>query len=649
MPNSQFEFRNSKLIPPCGGQLVDLLVSTEEVAELKAYASNLPSLQLSARAECDLELLAVGAFSPLDRFMGQEDHQRVLDEMRLASPSLRPGPWYYVPGTKCSVQATTLRTGGHIFPIPVTLPVEPGPAIRLDQEIALRNAKNELLAVMTVEEIYEWDRDEVAQKVFGTLDLRHLLVAEMHRWGRLNVSGRLRVLQLPRHYDFQELRLTPAQTRRQLEKLGASQSEIRNSQSETCTEPGRSIQNPKLNVVAFQTRNPLHRVHEELAKRAAEEVNGVLLLHPVVGMTKPGDVDHFTRVRTYKALAANHYDAGRILLSLLPLAMRLAGPREALWHALIRRNYGANYLIVGRDHAGPGKDSTGKPFYGPYDAQELVQQYSEELGVVVLPFRMLVYLPDEDRYEEVSKVPAGVRTASISGTQVREGYLNKGRALPSWFTRPEVAEILTETYPPRHKQGVCIWFTGLCGAGKSTTAEVLTVLLQEHGRHVTLLDGDVVRTHLSKGLGFSKEDRDTNIRRIGFVASEIVRHGGTAVCAAVSPYRATRNDVRNMVGKDHYIEVFADTPLQVCEQRDTKGLYAKARRGEIKGFTGIDDPYEPPRHPEIRLDTVNHRAEENARRILDYLIERGFIRQPAKGSRRAEVQGSRGEGTGNKE
>ena len=578
MSNTQYPIPNTKLLPPYGGRLVDLLVPADEVAELKAHASKLPSLQLSARAECDLELLAVGAFSPLARFMGLEDHQRVLDEMRL--------------------------TSGHIFSIPVTLPVEPVPAIRLDRDIALRNAKNELLAVMTIEEIYEWDRDEVAQKVFGSLDLRHPLVAEMHRWGRLNISGPLRVLQLPCHYDFQNLRLTPTQTRARLESLGYQ------------------------NVVAFQTRNPLHRVHEELTKRAAEEVGGVLLLHPVVGMTKPGDVDHFTRVRTYKALAANHYDPDRILLALLPLAMRLAGPREALWHALIRRNHGANYLIVGRDHAGPGKDSMGKPFYGPYDAQELVQQYSDELGVGLVPFRMLVYLPDEERYEEISKVPAGARTAAISGTQVREEYLNNGRALPSWFTRPEVAEILAETYPPRHKQGVCIWFTGLSGAGKSTTAEVLTVLLQEHGRHVTVLDGDVVRTHLSKGLGFSKEDRDTNIRRIGFVASEIVRHGGTAVCAAVSPYRATRNDVRNMVGKDHYVEVFVDTPLEVCEQRDAKGLYAKARRGEIKGFTGIDDPYEGPRHPEIRLDTVNCAAEENAHRILNYLVEQGFIRQP---------------------
>jgi len=568
--------KRSMLIPPYGGELVDLMVPAEEAEELEGYAKRLPSLQLSDRSTCDLELLAVGAFSPLDRFMGQEDHQCVLDEMQLAS--------------------------GHVFPVPVTLTVEPGAPIHLDQDIALRNAKNELLAVMTIEQIYEWDRDEVARKAFGTLDPRHPLVSEMHRWGQLKISGCLQVLELPKHYDFRELRLTPAETRARLETFHCP------------------------NVVAFQTRNPLHRVHEELTKRAAEEVEGVLLLHPVVGLTKPGDVDHFTRVRTCKALAQRYYNPERILLSLLPLAMRLAGPREALWHALIRRNYGASHLIVGRDHASPGVDSTGKPFYGPYDAQELVQEFSDELGVDVVPFRELVYLPEEDRYEEVSKVPVYVRTAAISGTQVREEYLNNGRRLPQWFTRPEVAEILSEAYPPRHRQGVGVWFTGLSGAGKSTTAEVLTVLILEHGRQVTLLDGDVVRTHLSKGLGFSKEDRDTNIRRIGFVASEIVRHGGVAVCAAVSPYRATRNDVRNMVGADRFIEVFVDTPLDVCEQRDTKGLYAKARRGEIRGFTGIDDPYEPPKNPEIRLDTVTRTVEENAALILDYLIAQGFVR-----------------------
>jgi sulfate adenylyltransferase len=566
----------SNVISPYGGKRVDLIASSEAMEDLKAQANRLPSVQLSERSVCDLELLATGAFSPLDRFMSKDDHQRVLDEMRLVN--------------------------GYVFPIPITVPIDRHNELRLDQQIALRDGKNDLLAIMTVEEIYEWHRNEVAQKVFGTLDVRHPLVAEMNRWGSLNVSGRLQVLQLPQRYDFREFRLTPEQTRAKLQTFGRS------------------------NIVAFQTRNPLHRVHEELTKRAAQEVDGVLLLHPVVGLTKPGDVDHYTRVRTYKTLAQRYYDRDRILLALLPLAMRLAGPREALWHALIRRNYGANYLIVGRDHASPGVDSTGKPFYGPYDAQELVERFRKELEVGVIPFRELVYLPEERRYEEISKVRTNVRTASISGTQVREEYLNNGRKLPDWFTRPEVAEILTESYPARHRQGVCIWFTGLSGAGKSTTAEVLTVLLLEHGRQVTVLDGDVVRTHLSKGLGFSKEDRDTNIRRIGFVASEIVRHGGSVICAAVSPYRTTRNEVRNMVGSDRFVEVYVNTPLEICEQRDTKGMYAKARRGEITGFTGIDDPYQPPLHPEITLDTVAPTPEENARLILDYLKRQGFVR-----------------------
>ena len=566
---------------PYGSKLVDLLAA-EPGAELKRHASTLPSLQLTERAVCDLELLAIGAFSPLDRFMGQDDYRRVLDEMRLAS--------------------------GHIFPIPITLPVERDPHIQLGKEIALRDVKNDLLAIMRIDEIYEWNLDEVASKVFGTRDLRHPLVSEMHRWGRYNISGRLRVLQLPRRYDFQSVRLTPTQTRARLE---------------TCGHP---------NVVAFQTRNPLHRAHEELTKRAVQEKDAVLLLHPVVGLTKLGDVDHYSRVRTYKMLAERYYDPDRILLALLPLAMRMAGPREALWHALIRRNYGANHLFVGRDHASPGVDSAGKPFYGPYDAQELVQEFSEELGVGVVPFQELVYLPEEERYEEIFRIPASAPTLSLSGTQVRETYLNNGNKLPDWFTRPEVAEILSETYPPRHRQGLCVWFTGLSGAGKSTTAEILTVMLLEHGRQVTVLDGDVVRTHLSQGLGFSKEDRDINIRRIGWVASAIANHGGLVLCAAVSPYRATRNDVRNMVGAERFIEVFVDTPLEVCEQRDTKGMYAKARLGEIKNFTGIDDPYEPPQYPELTLDTLSNTPEENARLILQCLVKRGFVRADDNGA-----------------
>ncbi|HYL28745.1 MAG TPA: sulfate adenylyltransferase, partial [Gemmatimonadales bacterium] len=395
--------RSELLIPPYGGTLVDLRAPEDALPELKARASTLPSIQLSDRAVCDLELLAVGAFSPLDRFVGREDYDRILDELRLAS--------------------------GALFPIPVTLPVEPGPAVALDREVALRDRKNNLLATLVIEEVYPWDREAFARAALGTTDARHPLVSESGHWGPVNLSGRLTVLRLPPHHDFQGLRLTPAEVRERLAGFGRSE------------------------VVAFQTRNPLHRVHEELTKRAIGRLDGVLLLHPSVGMTKPGDVDHYTRVRTYQSLARHHYEPDRILLSLLPLAMRMAGPREALWHALIRRNYGASHFIVGRDHAGPGNDSTGKPFYGPYDAQQLVERHAEELEVGVIPFHELTYLPDEDRYEETSKVAPGVRTATISGTQVRDDYLNAGRELPGWFTRPEVARILGEAYPPRVQQG----------------------------------------------------------------------------------------------------------------------------------------------------------------------------------------------------
>ena len=563
------------MVGPYGGDLADLLAAAPEEAEaLHARADRLPSVRLSNRAVCDLELLATGGFSPLDGFMGREDHDRVVSDMRLSD--------------------------GHLFPIPITLPVD-AHEVRLDSDIALRDSKNDLLAVMTVEEAYQWDRQEVALRVFGTTDERHPMVAEMDQWGPVNISGKLRVIGLPRHFDFRDLRLTPAQCRDRLQKMGAG------------------------NVVAFQTRNPLHRVHEEMTKRAIAATDGVLLLHPAVGMTKLGDVDHYTRVRTYRAMAENHYEPSRVLLGLLPLAMRMGGPREALWHAVIRRNYGANHLIVGRDHAGPGNDSSDRPFYEPYGAQELVAEHSDELGVRVVPFKELVYLPGEDRYAEASAVAPGTAVKSISGTRVREQYLDRGVRLPDWYTRPEVAEILAESYPPRRRQGVCVWFTGLSGSGKSTTAEVLTVLLMERGRQVSVLDGDVVRTHLSKGLGFTKQDRDANILRMGFVASEIVRAGGGVVCAAVSPYAATRDAVRDMIGADRFVEVFVNTPLDVCEKRDPKGLYAKARRGEIKRFTGIDDPYETPLRPDLELETVMHSPEANARAIADELARRGFV------------------------
>lgn len=564
------------LITPFGGRLINLLVSDEERADLQTRANSLPRLRITQRTACDLELLATGAFSPLRGFMDHKDYARVLEEMRLAN--------------------------GRLFPIPITLPADPLPDLKLDQEIALADQQNELLAVMRVEEIFEWDREKEARLAYGTTDLRHPVVAEMNSWGKLNISGTLRVLNLPRHHDFRSLRLAPIQVRERLAAKG------------------------RANVVAFQTRNPLHRAHEEMMLRAGRQVDGTLLLHPVVGMTKPGDIDHYTRVRTYKALVEHFCDHDRIVLALLPLAMRMAGPREALWHAIIRRNFGANHFIVGRDHASPGSDSKGRPFYGAYAAQELVAKHSDEVGVRLIPFSELAYLPAEDAYEEVS--PANANAAvPLSATNVKESYLQKGLPVPGWYMRPELASILVQSSPPRHQQGFCVWFTGLGASGKSTTAEILTVKLLESGRRVTLLDGDVVRTHLSKGLGFSKEDRDTNIRRIGFVAAEIVRHGGAVICAAVSPYRATRNECRALIGDERFIEVFVNTPLDVCEQRDTKGIYQQARAGKVKHVTGIDDVYEAPANTEIELDTVEHAAEENAARVFACIVDRGFVPQ----------------------
>ena len=561
--------------PPYGGRLVDLLVRGRERDELLRAAGELKPLVLSERQLCDFELLVNGGFSPLDRFMGRRDFERVLRGMRLSD--------------------------GTLWPMPITLPVEPG-RYEVEEQVALRDQTGTILGVMTLEEAYPWNPAELARQVLGKDDEAHPLVTEMKNWGRVNLSGPIQALRLPVHHDFTDLRLTPREVRERLEAQGAG------------------------NVVAFQTRNPLHRAHEELTKRAARACGGTLLLHPVVGMTKPGDVNYVTRVRAYRKLVENYYGEQDVVLALLPLAMRMAGPREALWHAIIRRNFGANHFIVGRDHAGPGKDSRGEPWFGPYESQEMVAEHADEIGMKVLRFSEMLYVPETDSYEERGKLPEGTKTASISGTQVRNDYLAKGQPLPGWFTRPEVAAILAEAYPPRAKQGFCVWFTGMSGAGKSTTALALQAMLHEHGRRVTLLDGDIVRTNLSKGLGFSKEDRDTNILRIGFVAAEIVRHGGVALCAAISPYDATRQAVRKQFGEGQFVEVFVDTPLEVCEERDVKGLYGQARAGKIAGMTGVDDAYEMPRGAELTISGSGETLARNVRKLENYLIEAGFLR-----------------------
>ena len=425
------------LVTPYKGKLIDLTVGPDERMELFSFATGLSSIQLTQRQLCDLELMATGAFSPLRQFMSERDYCSVLDEIRLSD--------------------------GTVFPIPITLSVDDPTKLRIGDNVALRNSKNDLLAVMNVSEIYEWDRERLAESVFGTTDPRHPLVAEMRRWGRFNVSGELRVLKLPEYHDFQDLRLTPQQTRNRLEALGRD------------------------DVVAFQTRNPIHYGHEAMMRRAMEMTEASLLLHPVVGMTKEGDIDSVTRVRTYRAVTDLAFPPDRSLLALLPLAMRMAGPREAVWHAIIRRNYGANHLIVGRDHASPGKDSNGKPLYAPFAAQTLAQALSDEIGVKILAFQEFAYLPDERRYEEIDKIAEGRRSFSLSGTRIREDFLSKGKELPDWFTRKEVAKILAGSFPHRDRQGVCLWFTGLSGSGKSTTAEIVTTLLLQEGRQSTLL------------------------------------------------------------------------------------------------------------------------------------------------------------------
>ncbi|HSX04884.1 MAG TPA: bifunctional sulfate adenylyltransferase/adenylylsulfate kinase [Candidatus Saccharimonadales bacterium] len=564
---------------PHGGTLIDLLASEARKQALREQSKNWASLDLTQRQLCDLELLLNGGFSPLQGFMNQADYQSVVNHMRLANST--------------------------VWPMPINLDVSEAFAkdLKKGQTIALRDPEGVMLAALTIAEIYRPDLKKEAQLVFGTTDQLHPGVHYLLRQTQpVYISGKLEGLQLPTHYDFTEMRFTPAELRALFAKRGWNK------------------------TVAFQTRNPMHRAHVEMTLRAGREVEANLLIQPTVGMTKPGDIDHFTRVRVYKALQSR-FPSNTTMIALLPLAMRMGGPREALWHAIIRKNYGASHFIVGRDHAGPGKNSSGNDFYGPYDAQELVEEYASEVGITVVPFKMMVYVPSKDTYMPIDEVPEGLETANISGTEQRE-RLRAGKELPEWFTYPEVAAELHRTTPPRFKQGFSVFFTGLSGSGKSTIANVLiTKLLELGGRSVTLLDGDIVRKHLSSELGFSKEHRDINIRRIGFVASEIAKHGGIAICAPIAPYDVTRKAVRHLVEGEGggFVLAYVSTPLDVCEQRDRKGLYAKARSGEIKEFTGISDPYEVPGDADITLDTTNYSVDELAQQLLLHLEHEGYI------------------------
>ena len=566
------------LNPPHGGTLVSLIVDSERAAELKAASRDWPSWDLTSRQLCDLELLLNGGFSPLRGFLTKRDYARVCHEMRLG--------------------------GGVLWPMPITLDVteQLGQRLAPGAQLALRDPEGVMLAVLHVEDVWCPDRAAEAQAVFGTANREHPGVAYLlDRAHPVYVGGQLEGVQFPVHYDYRPLRRTPAELRAEFAKRGWRK------------------------VVAFQTRNPMHRAHQELTLRAAKEVEANLLIQPVVGMTKPGDVDHYTRVRCYQALVPT-YPANTAMLSLLPLAMRMGGPREAIWHAIIRKNYGCTHLIVGRDHAGPGQDASGKAFYGQYDAQELLKANEQELGIAMVPFKQMLYVPELDSYFPEDEVPAGAKTINISGTEQRR-RLQQGIDLPSWFTFPAVERELRRSSPPRARQGFSVFFTGLSGSGKSTIANVLQVkLLEMGGRPVTMLDGDVVRKHLSSELGFSKEHRDINIRRIGFVASEITKNGGIAICAPIAPYDRTRQDVRAMIDPaGGFVLVHVATPLAVCEARDRKGLYAKARAGLVREFTGISDPYEPPAVAEVVIDTTETTPEEAANQILLHLEREGYI------------------------
>ena len=491
----------SYLISPHGGSLCNLLVSGEKAQELRKESIRYPSIDLTNRQQCDLELLLNGGFSPLEGFITGEDHDSVLDELRLKD--------------------------GIVWPIPITLDISEKVAksIKIGDKVALRDSEGFLLAVLNVRDIWRADKKREAIKVFGTDNDEHPGVYFLHHNTQdYYVGGEIEGVQLPIHYDFKMLRHTPSQLRATFEKLGWRR------------------------VVAFQTRNPLHRAHVEMTLRAAKDADVNLLIHPVVGMTKPGDINYYTRVRCYIGISKK-YPPNMMILSLLPLAMRMAGPREALWHAIIRRNFGCTHFIVGRDHAGVGLDSSGKPFNGSYDAQKLVKQFEPEIGIKMVAFKEMVYVQKLNQFMSIDEVPKGEKYMTISGTEFRR-RLAEGLDIPEWFSYPEVVQELKKIYPPRDKEGFTIFFTGLPSSGKSTIAKILLgKFLEMGGRPVTLLDGDIVRKNLSSELGFSKEHRDLNIRRIGFVASEITKNGGVAICAPIAPYEEVRKYNRELISQ----------------------------------------------------------------------------------------------------
>eukprot|EP00949_MAST-11_sp_MAST-11-sp1_P005453 g5453.t1 len=561
-----------------------LIVAEDQRQALKVHALQLKDLVLNARQLCDVELLLNGGFRPVDGFLNRDDTESVYDNFRLKN--------------------------GALWPMPINLDVSQDFISEVEasgkDEIALRDKEGNLIAVMGVGDVWTADKQREAESVFGG-HAEHPAVAYLHeQCGDVYVgakAGSLRGYQLPVHYDYRSLRHTPEELRKRFQENGWDR------------------------VVAFQTRNPMHLAHIELVRRAAEQADAQILIHPVVGLTKPGDVDYHTRLKCIRTVTENNAfgDNNAVELSVLPLAMRMAGPREALWHMIIRKNYGASHFILGRDHAGPGSSSDGKDFYGPYDARDFGVAHAKEVGIETVEFEMMVYLAEKKIYVPAAEVPEGSTPLKISGTEVRRRLVS-GEEIPEWFSPKEVVSILRKQQPPRHEQGFTIFFTGLSGSGKSTIANALRErLLEMADRRTTLLDGDHVRHHLSSELSFSKEHRNLNIQRIGYVASEITKHGGVAICAAIAPFEESRGIARRLV-EEHgtFIEVFVNTDIEECEKRDRKGLYAKARSGQLKGFTGIDDPYEVPEGPEVVVET-DFSVDACVDAIVAHLIKEGLL------------------------
>ncbi len=551
-------------------------MQTNEKKKLIQEAAFVPFWVLNSRQLCDLELLLSGSFAPMNSFLGQKDYESVLAKMRMADNSL--------------------------MPIPVTLDVsekfiEP---LSVGEKIALRTSDMTPLAILTISEIWKPDFEKEAQAVYGTCDQTHPGVDYlMSSTNPFYISGEIQKISLPQYPDYKALRYTP-------ETLKAFFKEQKWEQ-----------------IVAFQTRNPMHRAHVELTQYAMQKSNAKLLLHPVVGVTKPGDIDYYTRVKCYLEIL-KYYPKDSAKLALLPLAMRMAGPREAIWHGLIRKNYGCNHFIIGRDHAGPGVDKQGKPFYEEYEAQELFQKHEKELGIKMIAIEKIGYSPSQKKY--IFQKDFTEETKFISGTKMRK-MQEEGEQIPEWFTYSEVAKQLQESYPPLKKRGFTVFFTGLSGSGKSTLAQALIVKIREKTyRGITLLDGDIVRSNLSSELGFSKEHRSINIRRIGFVASEITKNNGVAICAPIAPYAEDRLFNRKLISEvGGYIEVYVNTPFSVCAERDVKGFYLRASKKLTKNFTGVDDPYEEPRNPDIVVTTTVDSVEKSTLSIVKKIEELGYI------------------------